>query len=95
MRNANVSLSESDLHELTLRRDNDRLPYCPSPSFISIRTPTTPKASNMATSVDAKLLRTTKFPPEFNQKVDMKKVNLEVMKKYVSGMREPVSTLIC
>jgi hypothetical protein len=36
----------------------------------------------MATSVDAKLLRTTKFPPEFNQKVDFQKVNLEVMKKY-------------
>jgi hypothetical protein len=35
----------------------------------------------MATSVDAKLLRQTKFPPEFSQKVDMKKVNVEVMKK--------------
>jgi serine/arginine repetitive matrix protein 1 len=35
----------------------------------------------MAASVDAKLLRQTKFPPEFNQKVDMKKVNVEVMKK--------------
>lgn len=37
----------------------------------------------MATSVDAKLLKQTKFPPEFNQKVDMKKVNVEVMKKYL------------
>ena len=35
----------------------------------------------MATSVDAKLLKQTKFPPEFGQKVDMKKVNVEVMKK--------------
>ena len=35
----------------------------------------------MATSVDAKLLKSTKFPPEFGQKVDMKKVNVEVMKK--------------
>jgi serine/arginine repetitive matrix protein 1 len=35
----------------------------------------------MATRVDAKLLRQTKFPPEFNQKVDMTKVNIEVMKK--------------
>ena len=35
----------------------------------------------MATSVDAKLLKQTKFPPEFNQKVDMQKVNVEVMKK--------------
>jgi hypothetical protein len=37
----------------------------------------------MASTVDAKLLRATKFPPEFNQKVDMQKVNLEVMKKFV------------
>ena len=37
----------------------------------------------MATSVDAKLLKATKFPPEFNQKVDMQKVNVEVMKKFV------------
>ncbi|KAL9113456.1 MAG: hypothetical protein Q9227_002497 [Pyrenula ochraceoflavens] len=35
----------------------------------------------MAMSVDAKLLRQTKFPSEFNQKVDMQKVNLEVLKK--------------
>ena len=35
----------------------------------------------MAATVDQKLLRTTKFPPEFNQKVDMQKVNVEVMKK--------------
>jgi hypothetical protein len=37
----------------------------------------------MASSVDAKLLKTTKFPIEFNQKVDMQKVNVEVMKKCV------------
>lgn len=36
----------------------------------------------MAMPVDAKLLRTTKFPPQFNQKVDMQKVNVDVMKKY-------------
>lgn len=34
----------------------------------------------MAATVDQKLLRATKFPPEFNQKVDMNKVNLEVIK---------------
>ena len=38
-------------------------------------------SSTMATNVDAKLLKQTKFPPEFSQKVDMKKVNVEVMKK--------------
>lgn len=35
----------------------------------------------MANTVDQKLLKQTKFPPEFNQKVDMQKVNIEVMKK--------------
>lgn len=35
----------------------------------------------MAASVDQKLLKQTKFPSEFNQKVDMEKVNIEVMKK--------------
>ncbi|KAI1431704.1 hypothetical protein GGR50DRAFT_43638 [Xylaria sp. CBS 124048] len=39
----------------------------------------------MATTVDAKLLRATKFPPEFNQKVDMQKVNLQVMKKWIAS----------
>ncbi|KAK5032147.1 hypothetical protein LTS07_001870 [Exophiala sideris] len=39
----------------------------------------------MATAVDQKLLRQTKFPPEFSQKVDMKKVNIEVMKKWIAG----------
>ncbi|TVY38739.1 PWI domain-containing protein [Lachnellula occidentalis] len=39
----------------------------------------------MASSVDAKLLKSTKFPPEFSQKVDMQKVNVEVMKKWIAG----------
>ncbi|PYH93817.1 hypothetical protein BO71DRAFT_326818 [Aspergillus ellipticus CBS 707.79] len=39
----------------------------------------------MATSVDAKMLRQTKFPPEFSRKVDMTKVNIEVMKKWIAG----------
>ncbi|PWY68324.1 hypothetical protein BO83DRAFT_409877 [Aspergillus eucalypticola CBS 122712] len=39
----------------------------------------------MATSVDAKLLKQTKFPPEFSRKVDMTKVNIEVMKKWIAG----------
>ena len=34
--------------------------------------------------MDQKLLKQTKFPPEFNQKVDMQKVNVEVMKKLVT-----------
>ena len=40
----------------------------------------------MATSVDAKLLKSTKFPLEFNQKVDMQKVNLEVMKRSAASL---------
>ncbi|KAI9669332.1 MAG: hypothetical protein M1831_000368 [Alyxoria varia] len=39
----------------------------------------------MATDVDQKLLKQTKFPTEFNQKVDMQKVNLEVLKKWIAG----------
>jgi hypothetical protein len=39
------------------------------------------KPAIMASSVDAKLLKSTKFPVEFNQKVDMQKVNVEVLKK--------------
>ena len=35
----------------------------------------------MASAQDLKLIKQTKFPPEFSQKVDMKKVNIEVMKK--------------
>ncbi|KAF3897721.1 Serine/arginine repetitive matrix protein [Trichophyton interdigitale] len=34
--------------------------------------------------MDAKLLKTTKFPPEFAKKVDMTKVNIEVMKKWIA-----------
>ena len=37
----------------------------------------------MASGGDARLMKSTKFPPEFSQKVDMKKVNLQVMKKSV------------
>lgn len=51
--------------------------------------------STMATSVDAKLLKRTKFPPEFNQKVDMTKVNIEVMKKYCPRILNQVHVLRC
>ncbi|KFH42310.1 PWI domain-containing protein-like protein [Hapsidospora chrysogenum ATCC 11550] len=37
----------------------------------------------MASGGDARLLKSTKFPPEFNQKVDMQKVNVQVVKKSV------------
>jgi serine/arginine repetitive matrix protein 1 len=37
----------------------------------------------LVTNVDKKKLRTTKFPPEFDRKVDMEKVNVPVIKKWV------------
>ena len=43
----------------------------------------------MATGVDAKLLKSTRFPQEFGQKVDMQKVNVQVMKKYVADLWQP------
>ncbi|KAJ5917836.1 hypothetical protein N7454_010211 [Penicillium verhagenii] len=46
----------------------------------------------MAAPVDAKLLRQTKFPPEFSRKVDMNKVNIEVMKKSVTLPRIVIAT---
>ncbi|KAI6780196.1 serine/arginine repetitive matrix protein 1 [Emericellopsis cladophorae] len=39
----------------------------------------------MASGVDARLLKSTKFPPEFNQKVDMQKVNIHVIKKWIAS----------
>jgi hypothetical protein len=56
-----------------------------SPFLGDNREPPPQELAAMATSVDAKLLKTTKFPPEFNKKVDMRKVNVEVMKKCVAS----------
>ena len=39
----------------------------------------------LTTNVDQRLLRTTKFPPEFNVKVDMKKVNVHLLKGWVAN----------
>lgn len=36
--------------------------------------------------MDAKLIKSTKFPPEYSKKVDREKVNLEVMKQFVSPL---------
>jgi serine/arginine repetitive matrix protein 1 len=41
-------------------------------------------SGRLTTDVDKRLLRTTKFPAEFNVKVDMTKVNIPVIKKWVS-----------
>jgi len=38
----------------------------------------------LLTDVDKRLLRTTKFPPEFDEKVNMGKVNQLLIKKWIS-----------
>ncbi|KAM7205803.1 PWI domain containing protein [Naviculisporaceae sp. PSN 640] len=38
----------------------------------------------MASGVDKKLLKSTKFPPEFNQKVDLQKVQVQVVKAWIT-----------
>ncbi|ORY14992.1 PWI domain-containing protein [Clohesyomyces aquaticus] len=39
----------------------------------------------MAMSVDQKRLKETKFPPEFNKKVDTSKVNVDLLKKWIAS----------
>lgn len=39
----------------------------------------------MALSVDQKRLKATKFPPEFDRKVDIEKVNIDLMKKWIAN----------
>ncbi|KAG9949118.1 hypothetical protein KCU85_g4623, partial [Aureobasidium melanogenum] len=41
--------------------------------------------NRITTNVDQKLLRTTKFPPEFNQKVDTTKINIPVIKNWAAS----------
>ncbi|PHH88208.1 hypothetical protein CDD83_7843 [Cordyceps sp. RAO-2017] len=56
----------------------------------------------MASKVDARLLKSTKFPPEFDQKVDVEKVNMHVLKKWIEkrvfeilGNDDDVLTELC
>ncbi|KAE8822614.1 hypothetical protein PTNB73_10239 [Pyrenophora teres f. teres] len=39
----------------------------------------------MALSIDQKRLKATKFPPEFDKKVDIEKVNIDLIKKWIAG----------
>jgi serine/arginine repetitive matrix protein 1 len=39
----------------------------------------------MAMSIDQKRLKATKFPPEFDTKVDIEKVNIDLMKKWIAN----------
>ncbi|RMZ66601.1 PWI domain-containing [Pyrenophora seminiperda CCB06] len=45
----------------------------------------TPLSSAMALSIDQKRLKATKFPPEFDKKVDIEKVNIDLIKKWIAG----------
>lgn len=47
--------------------------------------PAVPPTLNMAMTVDQKRLRATKFPPEFDTKVDTEKVNIDLMKKWIAS----------
>lgn len=38
----------------------------------------------LKTGADARAMRATKFPPEFSKRVDMTKVNLPVIQKWVT-----------
>lgn len=38
----------------------------------------------LQTGADARAMRTTKYPPEFSKRVDMTKVHLPVIKKWVA-----------
>ncbi|KAF1360496.1 PWI domain-containing protein [Lizonia empirigonia] len=38
----------------------------------------------MVLSIDQKRLKATKFPPEFDRKVDIEKVNIDLMKKWIA-----------
>ena len=66
----------SDIEHLKLLSGWQHFGHLTSVSLSSCALPV-----SMATPTDSKLLKQTKFPPEFNQKVDVKKVNIEVMKK--------------
>ena len=45
----------------------------------------------MASGVSAKLLKGKKFPPEFDKKVDITKINMDVINKYALHTRRVVS----
>ncbi len=53
-------------------------------------TPAGAMSGKLTTDVDKRLLRTTKFPPEFNIKVDMTKVNFPVIKRWVQDEIERI-----
>lgn len=48
-------------------------------------------STKLTTNVDQRRLRTTKFPPEFNTKVDIRKVNMLIMNKW---MRDELTAVL-
>ncbi|USP77122.1 PWI domain-containing protein C825.05c [Curvularia clavata] len=66
--------------ELSTSRPSHHTPHSLS------RNPTPPPLATMALlSVDQKRLMATKFPPEFNQKVDIEKVNIDLIKRWIAN----------
>lgn len=45
---------------------------------------TTAMSAKLVTNVDERALKKTKFPPEFSHKVDVQKINLPVIQKWIS-----------
>ncbi|KAF2772158.1 hypothetical protein EJ03DRAFT_324999 [Teratosphaeria nubilosa] len=62
----------------------------PRVSACSTRTSTDAMSAKLVTDVDQRRLRTTKFPDEFNTKVDMRKVNIDVIKKWAKDEIEKI-----
>ncbi|KAH9815661.1 splicing coactivator [Teratosphaeria destructans] len=59
-------------------------------SACSTRTSTDAMSAKLVTDVDQRRLRTTKFPDEFSTKVDMRKVNIDVIKKWAKDEIEKI-----
>ena len=76
------------LFQRSLSKDAKFFPLFSTPNSASKETQQQPPVLRlplvkMASSADQKLMKATKFPPEFDKKVDTTKVNLDVIKKCV------------
>ena len=69
--------------ELQLSLSRTRLPAHATPHYSC--NCTLSQVLKMALSIDQKRLKATKFPPEFDKKVDIEKVNIDLMKKWIAN----------
>lgn len=70
---------KSEAHTFTLRWHH----FHPQADTVLKHT-TTAMSAKLVTNVDERALKKTKFPPEFSHKVDIQKVNLPVIQKWIS-----------